>query len=191
MRTATILLTVAVLAGCRDRPEPGPFGFGPDELAAFMGTAEERAARAPYSPPGWPLQPGDTISRERWTALLEQFPDWRGIHAPFWVGARAFGAAWQTVFPAGATTLAEGLVRYEGHRPQKTGVWDDSRAMFPYVMPGDEFPAHLRGADPEALKRELYCPECATGGSMEEVHGQAWTQERWLAGWTGGEGAAR
>lgn len=50
---------------------------GPAEseaLAAFMGTREEREARAPYSPPGWPLQPGDLIPSREWYALNRRFP---------------------------------------------------------------------------------------------------------------------
>ena len=85
MKTAAVLLmSLVVLAGCE--PEAAPVAEGED-LTEFMGTRAEREARAPYSPPGWPFQPGDLMtSREKHNRLDLRFGSWRGVSAPFWVG---------------------------------------------------------------------------------------------------------
>ena len=114
--TGTALkLAVAVAAvwggGClpRDNPaSPDAPLFSAKELAEFMGTREEREARAPYSPPGWPLRVGDTIPRNRWWEIIESFDFYRcdapyidesprpssyvRIRGAFWVGEMVFGA---------------------------------------------------------------------------------------------------
>ena len=71
MRSVLIAFALAALAACEHRP-PGAAAPAPltddegvlqlDGLGEFgplirkaMGTRAERAARAPYSPPGWPL----------------------------------------------------------------------------------------------------------------------------------------
>ena len=107
MRKAAIPLTLAALAaamdaGCapRDNSVVSSPLFSAVELAEFMGTREERAARAPYSPPGWPLQRGDTISDARLRELKREFGHYCGeIRAPFWVGDMVFGAGFRSSVP--------------------------------------------------------------------------------------------
>ena len=98
-----LFLLVAAGAACAGKPAVLPAAqvtadvpalFDAAELAEFMGTRAERAARAPYSPPGWPLQRGELVSGERMNELSREFPSVCGIRAPFWVGDMVFGAVW-------------------------------------------------------------------------------------------------
>jgi len=67
--------------------------LGP-HIQAAMGTAEERAARAPYSPEGWPINRGDVVSHARYSDNQGEFGSWLGVRQPFWVGDMVFGARW-------------------------------------------------------------------------------------------------
>ena len=131
MRPRYCILTMAalLLATCREpRDLPGSGLSEPPriparertiDLAAFMGTPEEREARAPYSPPGWPLRRGDLISWERREELHREFRPWNDIRAVFWLDTLAFGAHYKTYLPPGAYHPADWKLRYVGHFPQK------------------------------------------------------------------------
>ena len=90
--------------------------LGP-HIQAAMGTAAERAERAPYSPEGWPWERGDLVP---WGWYMDNpFGNWEGISAPFWIGDKVFGARWAAA--EGTDFLPEH--EYVGHYPQKT-TWE-------------------------------------------------------------------
>ena len=141
-----------------------------------MGMPEERAVRAPYSPPGWPLQRGDrVVGYDEWTCLLAEFAEWQGIHAPFWVDTLVFGAQWHShgTYPAVET-------EYLGHYPERTTVppeyWDME----------DGPPPHLEGEDPKELARLFFRNWRTTYEGMPEQR-RIWTEQRWMAGHVGEE----
>lgn len=178
MRNPATLLTLAALAGCAIHENPAA-RYSPEELAEFMGTREERAARAPYSPPGWPLKRGDVVSEECRAELRRQFPDYcEGFtRNGFWVGDMAFGSSWgmdRETIPAKRDDPWDYI--YKGH----------FRAYGDCHKP-EMLPPHVR--DP--AESHFVLAGKRTGidyseGSAEEI----WTEERWLAGYTG-EGAGR
>ena len=189
MRNAAIVLMVAALAaaaglvacelpvpGATDDP-PGLVGPGAeaDPLAAFMGTRQERAARAPYSPEGWPLRRGDITTWDGRNELLRRFSVWDSyVQAPFWMGKTVFGAYFTSVIGAPGQTIDHSKAVYHGHFPEKTLSWP----------PRDALPEHLRGRDLGELKSSLYT---LLGGplvpSAEMV--ETWTEDAWLDGFTG------
>ena len=190
MRHAAILLTLAALAAC-EPPEGGTNRTEPpkDDLAAFMGTAQERAARAPYSPPGWPLERGEAISGERRRNLEREFMggSYYFGFAPFWIGEKLFTARWLTVLDGWDDQLWLEVLptRYLGHYPDKI----TSEVFFEPDYPWRDvvLPSHLRGRNPEMLKRVLYARgEFRKRWPSTEMKAE-WTRERWLAGYTGEE----
>lgn len=181
-----LLAAAAGLAACQELPVPGatdgpPGLVGPgaeaDPLAVFMGTRQERAARAPYSPEGWPLQRGDITTWDFRNELLEEhrFSVWDDAAAPFWIGKTVFGAYFTSIIvvPPGQTRDHSKAV-YHGHFPEKTLRWP----------PWNALPEHLRGRDLDELKSSLYT---LRGGplvpSAEMV--ETWTEDAWLDGFTG------
>ena len=212
MRTS--LKLAAVLAtvwggGCLPRDNtarPDAPLFSAKDLAEFMGTREEREARAPYSPPGWPFRVGDTISREGWyegetgsgglvLSFLGYLCDWGGIDiaAPFWVGDMVFGAEFETV-PASNAVLV-------GSVPGSPDM------LIAEVPGGGELVEHPRGGDyvyEGHFRRYIGPGQAGTcQGSLPphvRDHGfgvlvvpesdrdppGTWTRERWLEGYVGG-----
>ena len=193
MRSVAIAFALAALAACEHRPPgaaaPAPLvddegmlqldglgKFGP-QIREAMGTSAERAARAPYSPPGWPLRRGEdvgigsSLSREyperRWE-LEAAFPETCGIHAPFWVGDRVFGAFWM-------------VTEYIGHFREYV---DQARWFSESPEHRDcRLPPHLGGEVPAALAWMPYDEVARDPDSFE--HRPHWTRERWLAGYAG------
>ena len=110
LRTSTLLIIAVCIAVCQETPRPTgatspPFppqvdekrmlslnGFGDlsDHIQAAMGTAAERADRAPYSPEGWPWERGDLIPLDWY--MNNPFGNWQGVSSPFWIGKTVFGA---------------------------------------------------------------------------------------------------
>ena len=192
----TLAAILALWGGaCTEPPKPDAGPVGPTEsevaereaLAAFMGTREEREARAPYSPPGWPLQPGYLIASREWgNHLARHFPAWRDVDAAFWVGPRVYGAVFRVDIEAwGAARevdpLADMVLRYYGHARQKTSwEWDHANWL-------DPLPPHLQGEDPEKLKRALYAPDGwsdLADARLAEIE-STWTRGNWLGGYVG------
>ena len=173
-RLAPLPAVLAGLLACQAPPTPtpaSPESLG-DDLAVFMGTREERAARAPYSPPGWPLKVGDLKPPHRLGTLNfghPDFADWNGIEDVFWVDTIAFGAYWLLEWPESWTTPDKWPVRYLGHRPMKTKYLPDG------LVGDDPYPPHLEGRDPKDLRRWL-------SGPPHKEPPEFWTRERWLAG---------
>ena len=180
MRSVAIAFALAALAACEHRPPgaaaPAPLvddegmlqldglgKFGP-QIREAMGTRAERAARAPYSPPGWPLRRGEKI--ESWEELEAAFPRTCGIRAPFWVGDRVFGAA-----------LGDG---YVGH--YREYVHPALLEQAPWSR--CQLPPHLGGEVPAALARIPY-DEVVRIDDNASAHPPYWTRERWLAGYVG------
>ena len=186
MKTWTATLALAALAACEHRPPgaaaPAPLTdnegvllldglskYGP-QIQAAMGTRAERAERAPYSPPGWPLRRGEKVetSARKWE-LMAAFPEACDIRAPFWVGDRVFGASWSGT-------------RYNGHfREYVPPLWyseerwrSDSNCQLPPHLE-EEVPAALALVPFDEVPRH-------PGTGMEDPH---WTRERWLAGYVG------
>ena len=86
--------------------------MGNDVPTFSMATAEERD-RAPYSPTGWPLEIGDTISFIEKNELRDRFPGWMENRSVLWVnGTDPFGAYY--------TTVGNLDFIYEGHYPVTT-----------------------------------------------------------------------
>lgn len=213
MRTLVKLICGALAAGwgggClpRDNPAvpPSPL-FSAEELAKFMGTREERAARAPYSPPGWPLQRGDTISFDRHRELTwRQFPGYscgggKLVKAPFWVGDMAFGAEFK-LHPGGNGVMVAGpdpdviyIVPPPGGDERDTRSYAVYRGHFrDYLWTekpspeqlarcnGPPLPSHLRahGLGVLAVPLKERNPERWNPEGT-------WTRERWLEGYVGG-----
>lgn len=181
MRTAAILLTLAALAACAEPPKAGTQP-PKNDLAAFMGTAEERAARAPYSPVGWPLQRNEVVAGDRRRNLEREFMggSYRFGFAPFWIGEKLFTARFMGVqiFEDGTSTT-----RYLGHFPDKIDdeLFFDSKYSWRDVV----LPPHLRDQNPNELKRLLY-REFRERWPTAAMRAE-WTRERWLAGYTGKE----
>ena len=111
MRAAAILLTLAALAGCRERP--GPSGTAPkpshDAVTVALEADYPRVMFADpeatnYAPPDWPLEPGDRITRDQYNRLLSKHSDdYDWGDAVVWVvgesgpaGAIPFGAWFTT-----------------------------------------------------------------------------------------------
>lgn len=195
MRTVSILLIpVAMAAGCAEPPKPvatAPPGSpgspqAERDVAAFLGTVEDREARAPYSPPGWPLQPGDVILDLHESDAEAEFPDWNGIADVFWLDTIAFGSAFEIYWPRGVTSLANAGRRYLGHFPQQVPA--EYYGHYWYSAP---LPPHLAGESAEDVKRWLYADETQrsrvwTGGPLlPEAAKTEWSRERWIAGYTG------
>ena len=197
-RLASMLAAILGLwvAACTEPPRAdvaNPVGpaeseaTGVEALAAFMGTLEEREARAPYSPVGWPLKPGDLVTSREWGShLARHFPGWRDVEASYWVGPRVFGAVFRVDSEAWRAAreedpLADMMLRYYGHARQKTS-WEWEHASWL-----DPLPSHLQREDPEKLKRALYAP----GGWAQSADTRlaeieyTWTRENWLEGYVG------
>lgn len=195
--TATLLLALAALAACEPHrpgaggtdpraPEPAEVADetpeAPDWFAGmnFMGTAAERAARAPYSPLGWPLQRGDSIPFARWRELEEEFPGWSGgVSMPFWIGTTVFGA--YDLLAGGGWSPN---IKYIGHYPAKT--YD---LFWTYHIPD-----HLKEMSQTAegfaeIAKSVFDPD-ALRKTFEELpeKQRVWTREAWLDGYTGEEG---
>lgn len=185
---AAVLAVVAAVTatGCVTA-ENSPAAYSAAELEAFMGTREERAARAPYSPPGWPLKIGDNISERRWDEITARFPDFGSdFDNVFWLGDMAFGAAWGTNWewrranPWKISGFDDPVYRYNGHfrayglcahLELPSHVRDPSKACFEWM------------SEKELKKKKLYSgiDFYTTEGRPQDV----WTRERWLAGYTG------
>ena len=200
MRTAAILLTLAALAACEPPQTPAAAGpmtppptepHAPDEAPDFfadmdfMGTAASRAERAPYSPVGWPLQRGDTVTFERWRELEAEFGDWEGVGAPFWIGKTVFGDWSRALFLAETWEGWEGpRIEYIGHFPAKTD----------HIHWSLNLPDHLHEMSQteegfEEIARSLFDPKALAKRFPElEEKKRTWTREAWLDGYTGGEG---
>ena len=151
-------------------------------VEAAMGTEEERAARAPYSPEGWPLERGDVVSFDRSWELDHEFPGWNGIHNVFWVGATAFGARWLVHVPSWTDRHWAAPERYIGHFPEKTN-WSEW---------WEDIPEHLRDVNPVELQAALFDP---AGGRTKWKNIKAleaeWTEDAWIRGYTGEDGGER
>lgn len=211
MRRATLVTLAAVLAmlaaGCRDPRNPqgatapaqtprtddegvlllGGLGLGESALAYqirdAMGTRAEREARAPYSPPGWPLERDEIVTHERYQQLGGQFAtDWPGVSAPFWVGTTVFGARWNSGgVPQGSGGFAALNVRYIGHFPQKT-----TSQLWTFYIP-EHLYEEIRTTEGfiEVAKKVFRI----RGGSLDGVEDMKleWTRQAWLDGYTGQE----
>lgn len=180
MKSRTILILAAAVlwsASCDRHRIISPEPDLPSEIAKFMGTTEERANRAPYSPPGWPLKRGEVVTLERFRELGRQFPGLHsGIASPLWVGDKVFGAVWRG---DRATRKPDGSLqhhtRYMGHFPVKRRV--------PFRL--SELPRHLRGRDLDEINALLYEEKFSTLEIDVEAMRVVWTEERWLAGYFG------
>ena len=129
--------------------------------------AEARAAlrdmdRAPYSPPGWPLEIGDGIHFGQKQDLEDRFPGWQGSTSVFWAGDRPYGAYYSYESgnlpgtPAEHDWLGHYFV-YEGHYPVKTGDHPDEWVWWEWEM----VPPHLR--DRAFIVEHLYDPKWRNG----------------------------
>lgn len=150
--------------------------LGP-QIQAAMGTAEERANRAPYSPVGWPLERGEVVSFGRYREL-GKFGDWLGATAPFWVGKTVFGARWTFSHDDPGTGWYPNM-EYIGHFPEKTKHED-----WTYTMPDHLIPMSQTEEGFVEIAKSVFK---LTGGSMEGIEEMKliWTRERWLEGYTG------
>jgi len=162
-----------------------PEGLGPfaDQIIEAMGTRAEREARAPYSPPDWPYEPGELVKSEQHTGvwLHETFGMWTmSAEAPFWVGKRVFGARWRGADKPGDMWLYQ---EYLGHFPVRTvdPLWFR------------RLPDHLADVNPVELQAVLFDSVHVwepdgwwrtqrEGMDTLPLH---WTQERWIDGYTG------
>ena len=200
MRAWTIfppaLVPAAIATGCVT-DENSPAAYGPDELAAFMGTPEERAARAPYSPPGWPLMPGDLASDggagdpggayPDMQELHSRFPGSCGLDNVFWVGDMAFGARWGAD-PA-YDWSAPPLYFPQPSTPEEATIQAKAiRATAPLF----QYRGHVRGygaCDLDKLPPHVRDPAVVHDArKFSDVHPKdsaIWTRDRWLAGYTG------
>ena len=117
-----------LLVGCATDEEMAGTG---DSAPLERATAEALAAlrdwdRAPYSPPGWPLEVGDRIRPGPHQELtLNEFPSWQGHDAVFWMGDQSYGAYFtgeHEILPGSDTPLDRsfGHFMYQGHFPVKT-----------------------------------------------------------------------
>lgn len=176
-RNPLFLLALPLVATGCVTAENGPVAYDADELAAFMGTREERAARPPYSPSGWPLKPGDEISDRRRYELNRQFPRFCSfVNNVFWVGDMAFGAIfsdtkWFREHPGELPGYDDPIFRYLGHGRAFGGCAKE------------DLPPHVR--DPS--KALHWFANTYTGVDFSEGRpDEIWTEERWLDGYTGG-----
>ena len=152
------------------------------QMRQAMGTRAEREARAPYSPPGWPLERDEVISSERYQELGGRFATgWPGVSAPFWVGTTVFGARWNGGGLPAASSAFDLDVRYIGHFPQRTTsqLWTD------------HIPEHLHESisTPEGfvqVAEKVFRIRGSTLGGVEEMK-LIWTEQAWLDGYTGEE----
>lgn len=214
MRSVLIAFALAALAACEHRPpgaaapSPSTDGegrllldglgeFGP-QIREAMGTRAERAARAPYSPPGWPVKLGEAIPSfqaddDSWYELMEEFPWVCGIDAPFWVGDMVFGATWSDAPSATGVEYSEpwrtsdGEVAewlkwtaYTGH--YRAYVSDDPR---PSCL--SKLPAYVRGDHTVfAVPAERRGEFIGMGGDWgDPFHEPGTLEELWLAGYVG------
>ncbi len=161
--------------------------LGP-RIQAAMGTREERAARAPYSPPGWPLKRGDIVSDLQRMKLDDQFPRLCEMDVPhvFWVGDMAFGAIWSSKTPAFRASIGTGKppgldvpsYRYVGHVHMYAGCELDE--LPPHVRDPSKVLHWLTGTDGRGRYRK------PTGADYSQDRPEEiWTEERWLAGYVG------
>ena len=141
-----------------------------NRAALAMGSPEERTARAPYSPPGWPLKRGDLVADDEWDYLLEQFGGWHGIEAPFRADTLVFGADWRI-----GGTLSDLAIEYLGHYPERTVVP-------PEYWESRDGPPQFGGDNGEAA-RAFHSGEWPPWRAER----QSWTEERWIAGYAGEE----
>ena len=191
-RTASLFALVAVLmAACRDQKAAvapaGPETGEAAEFAEFMGTRAEREARAPYSPPGWPLQPGDLVTRDEKFALADQFPSFEGVQAHFWIGDKVFGAAFKGAAPAIGERYARNTTvsHYLGHFPDAPRRRFGRRDLPPHLR-------DLRDQDFEKLRAALLAGTSVRfNREYVEKMKTEWTRERWIAGYTGDAGDGR
>lgn len=156
------LLALLLTACATDEEMTGTKAMVPLEPA----TAEELAAlrardRAPYSPPGWPLEVGDRIRFSREQALAEEFPGWQHSAAVFWVGDTPYGAYYTADRgdPLPGSTgldLAFSPLVYLGHFPVKTPKHPSEWSDWEWQM----VPPHLRS---RALVQHLY--QAGKGGA--------------------------
>ena len=184
MRTPAVLLILAALAACSTRENPV---YSSDELAEFMGTREERAARAPYSPPGWPLKRGDVISMRRQSELNRKFPGFCGRDAKnaFWVGDMVFGTSW-TTSPRVSDVYGGNFIDARmawiaaGNDPEDEPVLLYRGHFRAYAASDCEPPRHVR--DPSGWAAVLAGVRY-TG--IDRYNEEMWTEERWLDGYVG------
>lgn len=190
MRSVSILFALAALAACAPDPPPEPAMTEPEEAEAepgvafktdFMGTREEREARAPYSPWWWPLNVGDILGdASDYNSLdLTGAGRWNDMGAVFWVDTLAFKAVFSSTLeelPNGGLILES---VYEGHFPRKS-----KRAPEDWWH---DWPAHLEGSDSADVARWLSDPGPHRNGPepVKEGEREMWTRERWLEGWRG------
>ena len=207
----TALKLAAALAavwggGClhRDTPAtpPAPL-FSAEDLAEFMGTRKEREARAPYSPPDWPLRVGDTIPRNRrsrelyksfdaylcYTPYIDDSPI---IGAPFWVGEMVFGAEFETVPISNAVIVgpvpgSPDVLRMEVpgggeevYHPRGGDLVYEGHFRR-YVEP--EYVGTCVGSLPSHIRKHGF-DVLAVPESDRDPAG-TWTRERWLEGYVG------
>ena len=210
MKRLVQLIFAAVLtlsaAACQERPRPpggtapapGPRtddrgvllleGLGGDMAIAqhiqdAMGTREERAAHAPYSPTGWPLERGEIVTNERWDELSAEFPGWEGVASTFWVGTTVFGARWT----GGGVQQREGRgffeydIRYVGHFPSKT-----SSEFWTYYIPDHLFEKSQTTAGFLEIADAVFSVRYSSFANLDEME-LVWTEQAWLDGYTGEE----
>ncbi len=142
-----------------------------------MGTAEDRAKRAPYSPEGWPLWPDEIVSWDRARELDAEYEGWLGVSAPFWVGKIVFGAQFTGDKDAGAGTDGLPNFRYIGHFPDKTKY-----ELWPEYIPQHLAEKILTQAGFQEVGESIFKLEGSIDiGELQLI----WTRERWLEGYTG------
>ncbi|MDE2764646.1 MAG: hypothetical protein OXQ94_14330 [Gemmatimonadota bacterium] len=153
--------------------------LGP-HIQAAMGTAEDRAARAAYSPEDWPLWPGDVVSNGRLGELDGEFGSWLGVRHPFWVGDMVFGARWTFSHEDNGSFWPD--MEYIGHFPEKTKHED-----WPEHLPAHLLTRNLLTAAGLAEIGESVFK--LRGGSLTNIEELKliWTRARWLEGYTGEE----
>ena len=159
--TKRLTLLAVLLAGCATDVDEVTGTKDPAPLE--QAEAEARAAlrdmdRAPYSPPGWPLEIGDGIHFGQKQDLEDRFPGWQGSTSVFWADDRPYGAFCRYESGNLPGTPAEHLMMghhfvYEGHYPVKTKDHPDEWVWWEWEM----VPPHLR--DRAFIVEHLYDPD--------------------------------
>ena len=157
--TKSLTLLAVLLTGCAtDEEMTGTKEPAPSEQAE----ADARAAfldwdRAPYSPPGWPLEVGDRVHFGQLLALQDRFAGWQGGTSVFWAADRPYGAYYS--YDLGnlpGTPVAHQVMGhhflYEGHYPVKTNNHPDEWVGWEWEM----VPPRLR--DRAFVIEHLYDP---------------------------------
>ncbi len=151
------------------------------QALAALGTREEREARAPYSPENWPHERGDVVGfAARFFDLAEEFGDWQGVYAPFWLGKTVFGARFEPIDAVGAPDF-----EYIGHYPQKTSIRDG-------YWWSENLPEHLHTLSQTAdgfteIANSLFHPTARDHHGLDSLK-LVWTEDAWLDGYTGEDG---